>query len=489
VLETLRAVGPDPEALAGRLIRGNNAAVTIVNPACANKTGNEHCAECVMPAVQTLVDELVSVKAKLWQNQETMAAKANRVCDKEAPANRFGGAAKCCSASSTASEYEPAGYDQCESNTFSRADPATQTVKFTFNPTKGYYYDGGAPSTMIGDCCSGTSQCHANDNAIIASMKSSETLLNALYIDVRATQQKLDALTKGVTLEGTKIRNYRSEVIKICSLSSEATHDADGYKLGVYGADDIAWPTTKAEAETGATACTSGQIKDVLVRQDTLNDDADSFRGTITVTERVIEWLNTEGAALPEASLHTAAPTALDAVTTAPAATETGFHTMISLLEGAAKSCTNVEGKQALAKVIQLMEGAQRGTTTRIVERLSEILDGMQLFKAQIETIRATYQTLADAEVATLLSQIAKHKSGRDAAMLDKVRLQGTAVGLTHEVAHQATEIANQEAGWVHKYQQREINSHKCTEFMLVRLANHTHPFTSATNTLLPAAV
>ena len=81
-----------------------------------------------MPAIKTLVNELVKVKDTVWKAQKDMATNANTVCDQDAPANRAGGAAKCCSASATTSAYQAAGFNGCTAgSTFS---PKDQIISF-----------------------------------------------------------------------------------------------------------------------------------------------------------------------------------------------------------------------------------------------------------------------------------------------------------------------------------------------------------------------
>jgi hypothetical protein len=476
-MSAMKSTGGNPEALATHLLQTSAADTTNADPNCAEKTGYEHCTDCAMPAIDTLVEELVKVKDTVWTAQQDMAGNANTVCDKDAPADREGGAAKCCSASGTTSTYEPAGFNECTGgSTFSPADtvvPAAADVKF--NNLNGYYYDAGTPSSMIDDCCSRTSDCHTNDVTIAAALTQSETLLNSLHADRAAKQQKIDSVSIEVTLEATKITAHRAEIQKVCELSNEAAHDADA-NLGVFGADPITtWPTTLVEAKT---ACAGGQIKRIVdvevTRQAKLDVDAASFGRTIEVIKKVILWLETDGAndSIFRNNLHTDAPTVPDAVTDAPAVTaapDGGATAMVSLLESAAKSTTNTDAKQALAKAAQLLQGSAstvRGAAA-VIRLLNQIQGDMESSKAKILTYKTTSQTEADAQVTNLVSQITNSKAKRDDAMQHKARLEDSVAGFTQDVATKTGEIATEQGTWVLKYQQRELNTKKCIDFMV----------------------
>jgi len=212
VLLALKVEG-NPETLAANLLQTSVSDKSKADASCAKKTGYEHCADCAMPAIKTLVNELVKVKDTVWQAQKDMAANANTVCDKDAPANRAGGAAKCCSASATTSAYQAAGYAMCSAgSTFSPADDAAvadvENVKYS--NLKGFYYDSKTrPSSMVADCCHTGSTCHINDAVLQDSMDTTRRMLSTLMVDKEAKQQKIDSITIEVQLETTKIQDHR----------------------------------------------------------------------------------------------------------------------------------------------------------------------------------------------------------------------------------------------------------------------------------------
>ena len=141
---------------------------------------------------------------------------------------------------------------------------------------------------------------------------------------------------------------------------------------------------------------------------------------------------------------------------------------MVSLLEGAAKSTTNNQAKQALAKAAQLLEGsssAVRGAT-EVIRLLKQILGDMQSSQAKINTYMTTSQAEADQQITNLVAQITNTKSERAEAMLHKARLVDSMSGYTVDIGTKEGEIANEKTSWALKYTERELNSQKCIDFM-----------------------
>jgi len=440
VLTALKA-SSNPEALATHLLQsatGDNA--PNHDTACAQKTGYEHCTDCAMPAIKTLVTELVLVKDTVWQSQKDMSANANTVCDQDAPANRAGGAAKCCSASATTSSYQPAGFNGCTAgSTFSPKDTVSvAAADVKYNQLEGSYYDAGTPSSMVTDCCRVGSTCRSNDVAIKESMDVTSRLLASLMTDKTSKQQKIDSVNIEVELEAVKLRDYRGEILKICEIAQDkSTHsEFTAWQTDTYGATVIDWPATEDEATA---QCKGGQVFHITteetVRQTKLTADSHSFGRTIEVIERVIAWLDgtADDQGIFKSNLHTDAPTVGAGVTTyAPGTTVAPSHdgvasttgldahwagstAMVSLLEGAAKSSTNTQAKQALAKAAQLLEGgsaAVRGAAA-VIRLLKQILGDMQSSKAKIETYKTTSQAEADAQIINLVAQITNLKTER----------------------------------------------------------------------------
>ena len=478
ILETLQAAG-NPEVLATRLIQSTQSD-TDSSPDCADKTGYEHCTDCAMPAINGLVDELVKVKDEVWSAQMTMASNAKTVCDQDTPANRAGGAAKCCSGGGTTSAYEAAGYNNCSTgSTFSPTDRyKAQTANVKFNPLKGFYFDTGTPSSMITDCCRTGSTCLNNDASIKDSMDINLKLLNTLQADLGAKQQKIDAVTIEAALETDKIKEYRSKITKMCTLVDETDTDT-------YGTTTISWPSDLAEATV---RCASGQIKNILdrevARQITLTADVSSFQRTVVVIQRVIAWLNHDGANVLKDNEHATAPAVDSATTYAPGTTVAPSHdgatsttglaahyngAMVSLLEGAVKSATNAQAKRALSKAAKLLEGANsvgRGAA-EVIRLLKQILGDMQSSQAKTTTFMKTSQAEANTQVENLVAQITILHGERLTAMLHKAQLMNTIAGYKTDVLTKGNEIANQKDAWVLKYDHRELNSKKCIEFMV----------------------
>ena len=182
-----------------------------------------------------LVVELVQVKDTVWEAQKDMASNANTVCDQDAPANRAGGAAKCCSSSATTSAYQAAGFNGCTAgSTFSPKDPNNANGKgLRYNQLTGFHYDPDtandsslytpAPSSMVTDCCRTESTCVTNDAAIKDSMDTTTRLMSTLMADKMAKTQKIDSVSIEVQLEATKLADYRTEILKICRMAEDVS--------------------------------------------------------------------------------------------------------------------------------------------------------------------------------------------------------------------------------------------------------------------------
>jgi hypothetical protein len=460
VLTALKAAG-NPEALATDLLQGNNIMVEEVDEdtSCATKTGYEHCTDCAMPAIKTLVVELVKVKDTVWEAQKDMASNAKTVCDQDAPANRAGGAAKCCSADFMTSAYEAAGFNGCTAgSTFSPKDPNIANSKgLKYNQLTGFHYDPDtandlslytpAPSSMVTDCCRTESTCATNDVAIKDSMDTTLRLMSTLMADKMAKTQKIDSVSIEVQLETTKLADYRAEILKICSMAEDASNfetDIDSYQTDEYAtsamAGEMHWPASLEMAVPGTAAgecghadqssslragqtaltcgCTGGQVFAIVeeekVRQLKLDKDTNSFARTIEVIKRVIAWLDHDGTNIFKDNLHTGAPTVGAGVTTyAPGTTVAPSHdgqssttgldshwsgstAMVSLLESAAKSSTNTQAKQALSKAAQLLEGG-----TSAVRGAAKVIELLEQILGDMESSKAkieTYKTTSQVE-------------------------------------------------------------------------------------------
>jgi hypothetical protein len=246
------------------------------------------------------------------------------------------------------------------------------------------------------------------------------------------------------------------------------------------------WPANKEDATT---KCIGGQVFGITsaekVRQLKLDADSHSFARAVTVIERVIVWLNHDGSSVFKDNKHTAAPAVEAATTYAPGTTVAPSHVhsaddnsgltthytapgMVSLLEGAAKSSTNAEAKHALSKAAQLLEGSTSvgRAAADVIRLLEQILGDMQSSKAKIDQYKTTSQDEANSQIDNLVKQIKNLKTERETGMLHKARLTDSMAGYTVDVGTKASEIASEKASWALKYDQRELNSQKCIDFM-----------------------
>jgi hypothetical protein len=62
IIRALQSTGANPEALATRLVQQTSSSTAAADPASADKTGYEHCADCAMPAIQNLKKKFQSSK-------------------------------------------------------------------------------------------------------------------------------------------------------------------------------------------------------------------------------------------------------------------------------------------------------------------------------------------------------------------------------------------------------------------------------------------
>ena len=228
-------------------------------------------------------------------------------------------------------------------------------------------------------------------------------------------------------------------------------------------------------------------VEEEKVRQLKLDRDINSFARAVEVIKRVITWLDHDDTNVFKDNLHTDAPTVSAGVTTyAPGTTVAPFHdgqssttgldahwsgsntAMASLLEGAAKSSTNTQAKQALSKAAQLLEGgtsAVRGGA-QVIALLKQILGDMESSKAKIDKYKSTSQSEADAQITNLVNQIQNLKGERETGLLHKARLIDSMAGYVSDVATKTDEISSGKAQWALQYDQRELNSEKCIAFM-----------------------
>jgi hypothetical protein len=421
-----------------------------------------------MPAVQELVQQLISVKNDVWTAQSKMATSANTVCDRAYPSQRAGGAAKCCTAMATVSDYEPAGYNGCTAgDTMSPQDPNTETTaskNLHFLHNEGWHYDGDKPSTMPTDCCRTTSTCATNDITLNGKVDVAEGLMGTLHQDVLAMKQKIDAVNIEVSLEVDKIAENRASIKKICEIST------DTQTLG----EVLVWPSTLAEAvATGTHPCVGGSVTAVIEeeasRQATLKADAASFSSMVPVIKRVIAWLDNEGSSLFKLNLHTDAPTIEDATTNAPGVTagpSVPTNTMVSLLEGVAKSTTNTNTKLALSKAVKLIEGAKRGTGTQVIALLQQILSDMESSNTKVLAYALKSQQDSEDQISNSLAELSNKKKDRDIQMLHKAQLMDSISTYMGIIKTKDQSIQEQKEQWVIHYKDRQINAGKCISYM-----------------------
>jgi hypothetical protein len=218
VMVEIRKADMDPQAAATELLRIASAAEVKGNPACAAKASPNYCRDCSMVAVNGLLASLNKVKGEMWADQKHLTTQAGSVCSAAYPANRFGGASKCCFVKAGADV--PTGFASC-----SHADSgggATVGDRLQHTPALGYTL--ADPDPMISDCCEETSTCNTNDAKFAAALAKHVTKVNQVVAIIKGKQLKKDTVESEIKRLGADIKGQqlqkRSKDSELSSLSA-----------------------------------------------------------------------------------------------------------------------------------------------------------------------------------------------------------------------------------------------------------------------------
>jgi len=300
VFGALKASNNDPEALATNLLQYGEASDPRDAGDCANMTGYEHCTKCAMPSIQNLVTSLVAVKTEIWTDQKTIADQAVNVCNDANPAGRYGGNDKCCAAATTASKYVPAGFAGCTAETFSLESTtpvavSTGTVgeadassNLKYNRDHGFYFEGSGtvqPSSVIQDCCSSTSTCHANEKTLHATAAAAIADLNTAKEAIEAATASNQATEMQIELQKAKLDRTNAGIRKICLAADHV--DA------VFTPSTTETSTTPVEGDTTeqiAAKCPGDcQVKTIVDRQAARKVKISAHKAATEKTREVIK--------------------------------------------------------------------------------------------------------------------------------------------------------------------------------------------------------
>jgi len=348
VLALMKHSEHDPERFATNLVQASSAQESAD---CSALTGYEHCQACAMPAVTQLVTELVNVKDQIWTDQNSLSNQAQQACSKAYPADRPGGAAKCCSGYLNASSYAPQGFAQCgqQGSMFSPAGPTAAAADLKYNPTQGFYFDG-RTSSMVTDCCSPSSMCSTNDHKVRSAEYAQLRAASTAHESILANNLEDRNLEIRHNMINDRLDLNRQSIGKICMMS--AADEA---------VTSPAWPLSEAQGGGGIadakSLCVSGQIPRIVastqLRSEKLVRDGHHMNRAVTVIQRVINWLQTSGGTsiFATSSTHDTAPAVLNATTTAPGATVAPSHDGLSSTTGLDSHWTGM---------VSLLESAQK---------------------------------------------------------------------------------------------------------------------------------
>jgi hypothetical protein len=144
IVEILRETD-DPQAFVHKLLDAGAALA-----GCGEIDAERICAPCYRGVIQELLQDLDHARTTLDTTQASNSLAAKSVCSGAPVAHRDGGASLCCLVSD--------GTD-CAQQTTSPVQPVP-AVWSSVELTGGTFAFGGAPSsTMVGDCCSTSSEC------------------------------------------------------------------------------------------------------------------------------------------------------------------------------------------------------------------------------------------------------------------------------------------------------------------------------------------
>jgi len=425
VFGALKASNNDPEALATNLLQYGEASDPRDAGDCANMTGYEHCTKCAMPSIQNLVTSLVAVKTEIWTDQKTIADQAVNVCNDANPAGRYGGNDKCCAAATTASKYVPAGFAGCTAETFSLESTtpvavSTGTVgeadassNLKYNRDHGFYFEGSGtvqPSSVIQDCCSSTSTCHANEKTLHATAAAAIADLNTAKEAIEAATASNQATEMQIELQKAKLDRTNAGIRKICLAADHV--DA------VFTPSTTETSTTPVEGDTTeqiAAKCPGDcQVKTIVDRQAARKVKISAHKAatekTREVIKKVIKWLDADNNGDGDANIFDSHDNVRadggklgNGVKNAD-----GFDSSLALLESATAQTTNADALASLKQATSLLQGAGRdgGTGTNGISKVIELLKQILVdFTNQINQLD-TYNTQMDTEEATELSNL-----------------------------------------------------------------------------------
>jgi hypothetical protein len=421
VLAAIRNLA-DPEAATTQLLQISTAAQAKGNPACATKTSPNYCRACSMVAVNGLLAALDKVKDEMWADQKHLSAQASNVCSAASPADRVGGAGKCCFVMAGTGEFVPPGFAKCRGGTF-KAVPAPVAARLAHHPTTGYHYVGGA-NAVIDDCCSTTSRCRTNDAALHERVAAVVVKLNSFQATMSELKLKQDQTRVAIDQAVTTLGRVHIEIEDICGVDIDTSP---------------AFPTTTAEA---ATACTGGKIGTVVDLRNRLAFEfakqSQAIAGANSAVGKATAWLlgeNTSGAAAE-----------------------------IALLRRAGKRSNDTIVGAAFKRAAQLLEIGGR-TSTKLPDVLNQIRNKVTVMQKKIAGLRDQHLAHGSA-LKKLVAQIGVLEKQSTSSTAQVAALRKNASGYAAAVDDGTRDKETLMSGFRLKDQEREMNAKQCTNFM-----------------------
>ena len=462
------------EDLAAILVESSQSDMVNADAKCANMTGPEHCQECAMPAIKSLLHELHKVKLVVWADLTKLKALAENTCTERNPEERFGSYHKCCSgiADNLFSDIHrlPKGYAQCTGTlgqTFNPPGTPIFSTALDYSPASGWVYIGAShPSDMIADCCEPSSKCTTNWNVVTTQMTEVLRVLDGHSQELAILMGHLEGNQLESIVEHAKKLDADDQLKKYCFMSP-----------ALEAAVPKCYPKTIADAKV---QCVGGaldnQVAVFLATQKARKDEAveniEKQEAVSAVIDKVTGELNMMGGSCDTyvtPNFNISARRLREKVSLAP---------VVAMIAKAEKTMTAPSQHAVLAKTMSLVESnADADESTLCSENATAIQNVMALLvtvqaevKVGIGKLKEYSQEISDQEdlqMAQLVSKITNQKLVSDTAFERIGVLAAQAAQLQECIGHVSQLVQTQKVSWALLHDSRESNAKACIDFMV----------------------
>jgi hypothetical protein len=465
------------EDLAASLVESSQADMVNADAKCANMTGPEHCQECAMPAIKSLLHELHKVKLVVWADLARLKALAENTCTERTPEERFGSYHKCCSgiADNLFSDIHrlPKGYAQCTGTfgqTFSPPGTPIFSTALDYSPASGWIYIGAShPSDMIADCCEPSSKCTTNWNVITKQMTEVLRVLDGHSIELASLTGHLEGNQLEALVEHAKKLDADDQLKKYCFMSP-----------ALEAAVPKVYPKTVPDAKV---QCVGGaldnQVAVFLATQKARKDEAEENikkqEEVSAVIDEVTVELNQMGGSCAEDDAYVVPDFNISArrlrekVSLAP---------VVAMIAKAEKTMTAPAQHAVLAKTMNLVEsnadadastlcGENATAIQKITALLAEVKAEVQVGIGKLQNYSQEISDQEDLQMEQLVAKITNQKLISDTAFERIGVLAAQAAQLQECIGHVNQLIQNQKVNWALLHDSRESNAKACIDFMV----------------------